>query len=78
MRVRSPDVGGCAQYGLCPPSVPADLRRAYVALPRSRFGHVAVGSVDWAWAGPTGRLTPRNNRPDYRGSRPLANAASGS
>ena len=50
---------------------------AYVALPRSSFGPVAVGSVDRAWAGPTGRLTPRNNRPDSRGSRPLANEASG-
>lgn len=38
MRVRSPDIRRCAQYGWCPPSVPADLRRAYVALPRSRFG----------------------------------------
>jgi hypothetical protein len=57
--------------------VRADLRRAYVALPRSSFGPVAVGSVDRAWAGPTGRLTPRDNRPDSRGSRPLANEASG-
>jgi hypothetical protein len=38
MRVRSPDSQVHPQDGWCPPSVPADLRRAYVALPRSRFG----------------------------------------
>jgi hypothetical protein len=38
MRVRSPDVRACTQYGSCPPSVSADLRRADVALPRSSFG----------------------------------------
>lgn len=43
MRVRSPDVRRCAQYGSCPPSVPADLRRADVALPRSSFGSLPGG-----------------------------------
>jgi hypothetical protein len=45
------------------------------SVDRASVGHRR--SVDWAWAGPTGRLTPRNNRPDYRGSHPLANGASG-
>jgi hypothetical protein len=54
MRVRSPDLRRCARHGWCSPSVPADLRRAYVALPRSRFGRVAVGPSIGPGAGPTG------------------------
>jgi hypothetical protein len=78
VRVRSPDIRRCAQLGGFPPSVACRPAEGQYGAPLDR---ASVSSPVIPPIGPgserRGRLTPRNNRPDYRGSCPLASAASG-